>query len=120
VAGAVGCAVAGALGAHGAVTALVAVAVVPLVGLCAAMSARRGGRLPTTILVTAMAADPSGGAAGLLMWFAYWPAIAVIAGAVPLLLVASAGAQAAILAFGWTLLATALLTYLVSRDPTEA
>lgn len=120
VSGALGCAVAGALGAHGAAVALVAVAVVPLVGLCAAMSARRGGRLPTTVLVTAMAVDPSGGASGLLMWFAYWPAVAVTAGAVPLLLVAGSGAEAAVFAAGWILAATALLAYLVSRDPPEA
>jgi hypothetical protein len=54
------------------------------------------------------------------MWFAYWPAVAVTAGAVPLLLVAGSGAEAAVFAAGWILAATALLAYLVSRDPPEA
>ena len=48
-------------GEASAAPALVAVALAPLLTLCAAMSARRGGRLPQSLLVTAMAADPTGG-----------------------------------------------------------
>ena len=55
--GAAGCALAGALPDHGA-AALLAVAVAPVVTGCAAMSARRGGRLPPSVLSTAVAADP--------------------------------------------------------------
>jgi hypothetical protein len=116
---AAGCAVAGALPSDGAGMALLTVAVAPVVSLCAAMAARRGGRIPTTILVTATAADPSGGAAAILAWFAWWPSVAVTLGAVPLLALANSEAPVLVPALAWALLATAGLAYLVSREPRE-
>jgi hypothetical protein len=56
----------------------------PAVVGCAAMSARRGGRLPQEVLMTAMATDPSGGGAILLAWLLLWPAAAAALVALPL------------------------------------
>ena len=111
--GAAGCAVAGALPTHGAAAALVAVAVTPPLCLCAGMSARREGRMPPSVLVTAVAADPSGGASFLSAWLAFWPAMAATLGAVPIILVANGAAATAA---GWTVLATGALAYLLGRD----
>ena len=61
-----GCAILGALPVHGAGAVLAAVAVPAVLTWCAAMSARRGGRLPHTVLVTAVAVDPSGGGIAIL------------------------------------------------------
>ena len=107
--GAAAAAVAGHPSAH----AVVAIAVAPILTLCAAMSARRGGRVPQTLLVTALAADPTGGGAALDGWFAWWPAVAVATGAAPLALAAS-GAPA--LAAVWIVAAAAVLTWLANRD----
>jgi hypothetical protein len=114
---AAGCAIAGALPSHGAATATVAVAVTPGLTGCAAMAARRQGRLPSSLLVTAVVADPSGGLGFLSIWFAAWPAIAVVLGAVPLLLVTGRGASGLPVAAAWTAAATAGLAFLVGRDP---
>jgi hypothetical protein len=111
--GAAGCAIAGALPAHGAAAALLAVTVLPLLCLCSGMSARREGRMPPSLLVTAVAADPSGGASFLSAWLAFWPAMAATLGAVPIILVANGGAAAAA---GWTVIATGALVYLLGRD----
>lgn len=110
---AAGCAVAGALPAHPAAAALLAVAVVPMLCLCAGMSARREGRLPPSLLVTAAVADPSGGAGFLSAWLAFWPVTAATLGAVPIILVANGTAAGAA---GWTAIATAVLAYLLGRD----
>jgi hypothetical protein len=56
----------------------------PAIVGCAAMSARRGGRLPQEVLVTAMSTDPSGGGAVLLGWLLMWPAAAAALVALPL------------------------------------
>jgi hypothetical protein len=114
---AVACAAAGALPEHGAATALVLVALTPVLTLCAGVSARRGGRLPHSILATAMAADPSGGATAVMAWFAWWPSVALTLGIVPLVLVTTAGASAALVAAGWTAAAVATLAWLLDRDP---
>jgi hypothetical protein len=111
--GVAGCAVAGALPAHGAAAALLAVAVAPLLCCCAGMSARREGRMPPSVLVTAVAADPSGGASFLSAWLAFWPAMAATLGAVPIILVANGAAAAAA---GWTVIATGVLVYLLQQD----
>jgi hypothetical protein len=63
-----------------------------------------------------MAADPSGGAAALLAWLAWWPAAAAVVAGVPLLL-ASEGAVA--IAAGWTVVAMAALVRVLDRDPVE-
>jgi hypothetical protein len=109
--GAAGCAIAGSLPSAGA--ALLAVAVTPMLCLCAGMSARREGRLPPSVLVTAVAADPSGGASFLSAWLALWPTTAATVGAVPIILLAHG---AAAVAAGWTVIATAALVYLLARD----
>ena len=56
---ALGCALAGALPAAGGALAVLAVAAAPVGALCAALSARRGGRLPVGVLGVA-GSDPSG------------------------------------------------------------
>jgi hypothetical protein len=106
-----GCAVAGALPAHATAAAFLAVAVMPMLCLCAGLSARREGRLPPSLLAAAAGVDPSGGASLLSAWLAFWPALAATLGAVPILLVA-----APLVAVAWTLIATALLAYLLARD----
>jgi hypothetical protein len=111
--GAAGCAIAGALSAHAAAAALLATGVTPLLCLCAGMSARREGRLPPSVLVTAVAADPSGGASFLSAWLALCPTTAATLGAVPIILLAHG---AAAVAAGWTVIATAALAYLLARD----
>jgi hypothetical protein len=81
----------GALAARLAGVAVLAVALTPMLTLCAAMSARREGRLPVGVLATAIAVDPSGGAGAVVAWLAFWPALATNLGAVSLILVTSAG-----------------------------
>ena len=95
---AAGCAIPGRLPAHGVLVALATVAAAPIVTCCAAMSARRGGRLPQTLLITATATDPSGGGVVILSWLAYWPTVAVVLGGVPVLLITRAGANAGLVA----------------------
>jgi hypothetical protein len=112
---AAGCAIPGTLPAHGALVALATIAAAPIVTCCAAMSARRAGRLPQTLLITATATDPSAGGAVILSWLAYWPTVAVVLGAVPVLLITRASAGIGLLA-AWTVLATAALGYLNDRD----
>jgi hypothetical protein len=116
------CAVAGAPSRHAGATAVAAVAVVPLVALCAAMSARRGGRLPTTLMVTALAGDPSGGGGLIAAWLFAWPAGAAVVGLVPVVLVARATtlAGAAMSALVWIAVAGLVLVALLDRDPREA
>jgi hypothetical protein len=80
-------AVAGALPARGGALAVVAVAVVPTVVLCAALSSRRGGRVPVSVLAMGSAGDPSGGGI-VVAWLLAWPAGAVALGALPLVYVA--------------------------------
>ena len=77
-------ALSGALAGHGAAAAIDLVLAGPAVVACAAMSARRGGRLPQEVLVTAMATDPSGGGAVLLGWLLMWPAAAAALVVLPL------------------------------------
>jgi hypothetical protein len=114
-----GCAILGQLPVHGAAAALAAMAVPPTLTWCAAMSARRGGRLPQTVLVTAVAVDPSGGGLAILSWLTYWPMVAVLLGGIPIILITSVGAGAAPIAVAWTLIASVALIYLLSRDPVE-
>jgi hypothetical protein len=96
-----------------AAVALLAVAVAPVLTLCAAMSARREGRLPISVLATAIAVDPSGGAAAVVAWLTFWPALAATLGAVPLIAAASAGPAVAAVAVLWTAIATVALVRLV-------
>jgi hypothetical protein len=116
---AIACAIAGSLPAHGAAAAGVAVGVTPILTFCAAMSARRGGRLPYRVLVTAAAADPSGGGLALLSWGTSWPTLGVVLAGVPILLVTSGGAGSPLPAIAGTLIAIAGLVHLVARQPVE-
>ena len=79
-----GLALAGALGGHTAVAAIDLLLAGPAVVGCAAMSARRGGRVPQEVLMTAMSSDPSGGGVLLLGWVLMWPALAAALVTLPL------------------------------------
>lgn len=116
---AAGCAVAGGLGRDGAVVAVVAVLAAPAAVVCAAMSARRGGQLPQSVLGSAMAADPSGGGLGVLTWLAWWPAVAAALGAGPLLAAARDGAAAGLLTAAGAAVVVAALAGTLARGPAE-
>jgi hypothetical protein len=117
---AAGCAVAGALHANGAVAAVLAVAATQVALCCAAMSARRGGRLPQSVFMGAVAADPSGGGVGILVWLAWWPALAAGLGAAPIVLATSSGISAALVAAGCVAVVAAGLAGMLGRDPDQA
>jgi hypothetical protein len=109
VLGVAGCAVAGALPGHGGAVALAAVVAALPITLCAALSARRGGRMPQTLVLRAVGADPTGGGVAVLGWLLLWPGAAAVLATVAVLsartgpagaLVALAGASAAALGLG--------------------
>jgi hypothetical protein len=77
---------------HGAAVALVAVVVVPAVVACAALSSRRGGRVPISVLAAGTAGDPTGGGATVIAWLLRWPFAAAIIGTVPLAIAAKTSA----------------------------
>jgi uncharacterized membrane protein YfcA len=110
---AAGVAAAVVAGHPGAAVAVVTVLVAPALTLCAAMSARRGGRVPQSVLATALAGDPTGGGGAVAGWFAWWPSVAVLAGLIPIAL-AEAGLPAP--AVAWVVAVTATLTWLAQRD----
>jgi hypothetical protein len=97
--------------------ALVAVVLAPVLTLCAAMAARRGGRLPQSLLVTGMAADPTGGGFTVIAWVAWWPSMAVVLGATPVLL---AREGATLLSLAWLAVAAAGLGRLARREPPDS
>jgi hypothetical protein len=80
----VGLALGGALSGHSAAAAVDLVLAAPGVVGCAAMSARRGGRLPQEVLMAAISSDPSGGGIVLLGWLLIWPAAAAALVVLPL------------------------------------
>jgi hypothetical protein len=114
---AAGCAVAGGLPNAGAVAAVLAAGAAPVAVGCAAMSARRGGRLPQSVLSNAVATDPSGGGIGILLWLAWWPALAAVLGAGPVLAVANGGAGAGVAAAAGVGLAAAAIGGSLKREP---
>jgi hypothetical protein len=78
----VGCVGAGALPAHGCAAVLLALLSIPSITLCAALSSRRGGRLPPSVLAVTYG-DTSGLSLGLVLgWFVLWPLLAAVPGAV--------------------------------------
>jgi hypothetical protein len=85
----------------------------------AGMSARRGGRVPQSLVLAAVAGDPSGGGVVLTAWLAFWPALAATLGSIPVLLATHGGLGAASVAAGLTLVATAGLARTLDRDPIE-
>jgi len=109
---AAGCAIGGALPAP----ALVAVMVVPGLATSAAMSARRGGRLPVSVLANATAADPTGGAGSVLWWLLRWPVVGLVLAGVPLAIVGS-NSSALVPAGLWAIAGTAILATLLRQDP---
>ena len=112
-------AIAGALPTHGAIAAVAAIAVTPMVTCFAAMSARRRGRLPQSLLFAAVGGDPPGGGVSITAWLAFWPALAATLGSIPVLLITHSGFRAAPVAAGLTLVATAALAHTLGRDPIE-
>jgi hypothetical protein len=89
-----GCAAAGALPDHGGAAVLLAVLATPSITLCAALSSRRGGRLPPSLLAFTYG-DTSGMSVGLIFgWIVLWPLVAAAAGAVPIGIVVHNGPSA--------------------------
>ena len=76
------------------------IAVVPAIVLCAALSSRRGGRVPVSVLALGSTGDPSGGGI-VIAWLLAWPAAAVVLGALPLVFVARAHALGSALVFAF-------------------
>jgi hypothetical protein len=91
MAAAAGCAVAGALPRHGAAAALLTVAATPSITLCAALSSRRGGQLPPSVMAVT-AGDTTGLSGALIVaWIVAWPALAIGFGALPVSIVVRHG-----------------------------
>jgi hypothetical protein len=84
---------------------------------CAAMSARRGGRVPLSVMTTAVASDPTGGAGTILSWLALWPTVAIVLATPPMLFVAASGGAALVFAIGWVAAGTGIVAGLLLRDP---
>jgi hypothetical protein len=77
-----GCAAAGELPAHGGAAVLLAALATLSITLCAALSSRRGGRLPPSVLALTYG-DTSGMSLGLVFgWIVLWPLAAAVIGAV--------------------------------------
>jgi hypothetical protein len=91
----------------------------PTVTCCAAMSARRRGQLPQSLLFAAAGGDPSGGGVAITAWLAFWPTLAATLGSIPVLLITRSRLGAAPVAVGLTLVATVGLAYILDRDPIE-
>src|SRR4051812_41436132 len=92
--GIAGCAAAGALPDHGGAAVLLAVLATPSITLCAALSSRRGGRLPPSVLAVTYG-DTSGLSLGLIFgWIVLWPLMAAATGAIPIGIVVHNGASA--------------------------
>jgi hypothetical protein len=120
--GALGAAAAGGLPSHrGALAALLAVAVTPVVTFCAAMSARRGGRLSESVFATAVGTDPSGGGFLVLGWLALWPGLGAALGAAPVIAaVKGTAGDALVLALAVDIAAAAALLGTLRDDPPDA
>lgn len=110
-----GLALGGALPGHGGAAALDLLLAGPAIVGCAAMSARRGGRVSQGVLMTAMSTDPSGGGAVLLGWLLMWPAVAAALVALPLAGAGSAHAASPAWAVA-EVIAAATLAGALARD----
>lgn len=97
---------------------LATVAAAPVVTCCAAMSARRRGRAPQSIVMVATAVDPAGGGLALAQWLAFWPSIAAVLGGAPVLLTAGNDPGTTLFASAWAIVALAVLVPIVRREPT--
>jgi hypothetical protein len=91
VVAAVACALAGGLPRDGGAAALFVVAATPAVTLCAALSSRRGGQLPPSLLSVTYG-DQTGMSAGLILgWIILFPVLAVVLGTLPVSIVVHYG-----------------------------
>ena len=119
--GALGAAAAGGLPSRrGAVAALAAIAVTPVVTFCAAMSARRGGRLSET-LSCAPPRPIRRAAASVLAWLAVWPGLGAALGAVPVIAAVKAtNSDAVVLVLAVEVAAAAALLGTLRDDPPDA
>ena len=116
IVGVAGCAVAGALPGRGGAVALVVVAAAVPITLCAALSARRGGRLPQTLVMRAVGADPTGGGAAVIGWLLLWPGAAAVLATVAVLL-ARTGPGGALVALSGAAAAALGLASRLGTDP---
>jgi len=66
-----------------------------------------------------IAADPSGGGLTITAWMAAWPLTAAALGALPVLLAASGGPQAATIGISVVALATVAVRGTLARDRVE-
>ncbi len=88
-----GCAVAGELPSHGATAALLAVVATPAITLCAALSGRRGGQIPQSVMNVTYG-DTTGMSSFILVaWVIAFPVLAVALDAIPVSLAAEHGTQ---------------------------
>jgi hypothetical protein len=94
LAAAAGCAIAGALGAHGGAVAVLAVLAAPSIVLCAALSSRRGGRLPASVMAVTYVDTTGSSMLIVLLWIVAFPVLAIGFGALPLSIVARHGSEA--------------------------
>jgi hypothetical protein len=109
-------AVAGAGPARAGALAAMALVVTPAIVGCAALSSRRGGRLPMSVLTLGAAADPTGGGSVVIAWLLAWPAAAIVVGGLPLVLVARGASMSGALTLGLIVAACApaVLAYVLA------
>jgi hypothetical protein len=89
-----GCTIAGALPAHGGAVALLAVLATPSIVLCAALSSRRGGRLPESVLSVTYVDTTGSSMLIVLLWIVAFPVLAIALGAIPVSVAAHHGTSA--------------------------
>jgi hypothetical protein len=88
---AVAVAAAGALPPHGAGAAILAVGATPAVTLCAALSSRRGGQLPPSLLSVTYGDQTGMSGAIIVLWVIAFPVLAAVLGSLPVSVVAHYG-----------------------------
>lgn len=70
------------------------VAATPSITLCAALSSRRGGQLPASLLATTYGDTTGMSAAVIFAWIVLWPVLAAVIGAAPVSLAVARGTHA--------------------------
>ncbi|MEA2281101.1 MAG: hypothetical protein QOK21_1708 [Solirubrobacteraceae bacterium] len=86
-----GCALAGALPVHGGAVATLAVLATPSIVLCAALSSRRGGRLPASVMAVTYVDTTGSSMLIVLLWIIAFPVLAIGFGALPVSVAARHG-----------------------------
>ncbi len=109
--GTAACEVGGATLAPAGALMVTAVLAVPVTVLAAALSARRGGRLPPSVLAMATNTD-TGGTGGFVVvgWLLLWPSVGAIGAGVPAALVPTSGTAGLTPAVLLSLIVSAILT----------